>query len=75
MTVRIVTADTVITLGNTAIRVPAGTLVDVQPGSALETAYGSSLAPPDQDGAGKRPAGQRQMLRKQLTRIRDFTVS
>jgi hypothetical protein len=75
MTVRIVTADTVITVGNTAIRVPAGTLVDVQPGSALETAYGSSLAPPGQDGAGKRPAGQRQTLRKQLTRIRDFTVS
>jgi hypothetical protein len=73
MTVRIVTADTVITVGNTAIRVPAGTLVDVQPGSALETAYGSNLAP-GQDGAGNRP-GQRQALRRQLTRIRDVTVS
>jgi hypothetical protein len=75
MTVRIVTADTVITGGCMAIRVPAGTLVDVEPGSALETVYGSSLAPPGQHGAGKRPAGQRQALRKQLTRIRDLTLS
>ena len=75
MTVRIVTADTVITGGCMAIRVPAGTLVDVEPGSPLETAYGASLAPAGQDGAGKRPAGQRQALRKQLTRIRDLTLS
>jgi hypothetical protein len=68
MTVRIVTADTVINVGNSAIRVPAGTLVDVQPGSELETAYGASLARPSQDGAGKRPAGQRRARRKQLTR-------
>ena len=49
MTVRIVTADTVITLGNSVIRVPAGTLVDVEPGSALETAYGANLARPSRD--------------------------
>ena len=66
MTVRIVTADTFITLDNSSIRVPAGTLVDVEPGSALETAYGANLAWPSRYMAQLATGGELPELRRGL---------
>ena len=40
MTIRLVTAGTDVAWDGGLVHIPAGTLVDVPPGSALEAAYG-----------------------------------
>jgi hypothetical protein len=52
MTLRLVTTDTDVSWDGALQHVPAGTLVAVEPGSALEAAYGAgSLADLDADAA------------------------
>ena len=58
MSIRQVVATTTITWDNSQITVPAGTILDVQPGSAMETALG---------GAGNAPVLAGQPLNNVLT--------
>jgi len=42
MSLRVVSTDTTVAWDNSSISVPAGTILDVQPGSAMETAFGGA---------------------------------
>jgi hypothetical protein len=52
MTIRRVTADTLVAWDGVLQNIPAGTIVDVPPGSAMEAAYGpGNLEDLDADAA------------------------
>jgi hypothetical protein len=57
MSLRQLTADTDIAWDGGWQHFPAGTLVEVEPGSALEAAYGDSLADLDPGAAAAAAAG------------------
>jgi hypothetical protein len=58
MSLRLVTSDTDVAWDGGTTHIPAGTLVAVEPGSALEAAYGpANLADLDEGAAAAAAAG------------------